>query len=397
MHLRRLGLAANLGSGKTEAVLALHGRGSRQVRRQLFGAACPTLDLARGSDVFPPLRLVPSYVHLGTVLNSELSEVANLKRRAGLLASAFKPIRNRLLNNPFLLPGEKRELILGRVIPCFLHGSGLWRLATAHEKEAAVGPLHSVFRQCIRPITGNSSAKMTQTEVLAALDLPSPEELLHVHRARAFLQVFRADMQPCWTGFQADSCWLRSALASAQLVCAGTVVSDLLEGVTLADLPQLSPRLQSQSDVLRAACRRFLKRCRSARPPVDWAAVRLRQQQGESMLVLSSGGPGLPHQCGFCTMSYASHRRLSVHLAKCHGIAGKGRAVAQGTACEVCGLEFWSTQRLASHLARSKVCHAVYSGADLDPEPFKASAAPAWRPCMPRYGPQPWWASLRPP
>ena len=302
VHLRRLGLAANLGSGKTEAVLALHGRGSRQVRRQLLGAACPTLELTRGSEVFPQLRLVPGYVHLGTFLNSELSEVANLKRRAGLLATAFKPIRNRLLNNPFLLPVEKRELVLGRVIPCFMHGAGLWRLATAHEKEAAVGPLHSVFRQCIRPITGNSSAKMTQAEVLAALDLPSPEELLHVHRARAFLQVFRADMQSCWAGLHADGCWLQSALASVQLVCAGTVVSELLESAVPADLPQLSSRLQGHSAVLRAACKRFLKRCRAKRPPVDWTAVKLRQQQGESMLVLSSGGPGLAHQCEFCSL-----------------------------------------------------------------------------------------------
>ena len=129
-HLRRLGLSANLGPGKTEAVVALRGHGSRDVRRRLLSADCPSLSLTTETEEFPDLRLVPGYTHLGTFLNAELSEMANLKRRAGLLATTFKPIRNRLFNNPFLLPAEKRELLLGRVIPCFLHGSGLWRLST---------------------------------------------------------------------------------------------------------------------------------------------------------------------------------------------------------------------------------------------------------------------------
>ncbi|CAE7428422.1 unnamed protein product, partial [Symbiodinium necroappetens] len=281
-HLRRLGLSANLGPGKTEAVVALRGHGSRDVRRRLLGADCPALSLTTETEEFPKLRLVPGYTHLGTFLNAELSEMANLKRRAGLLASTFKPIRNRLLNNPFLLPTEKRELLLGRVIPCFLHGSGLWRLSTKHEHEVAVGPLYSAFRQCIRPITGSSSAKMTQAEVLAALDVPSPEELLDVHRVRALFQVLRADMRR---------------------VCAGTPVAALVADAEDADLSLLSVRLQDQ---------------------VNWDDVRLRQQQGEALAVLSSCGPGLAHTCHLCNMAYATHRRLSVHLAKCHGIAGKG-------------------------------------------------------------------------
>ena len=74
---------------------------------------------------------------------------------------------------------------MSRIIPCFLHGSGLWRLVTRHEVDAALGPLNSVFRQCIRPLTGHCAKLLTQEEVLATLDLPSVEEQIRVNQVRA--------------------------------------------------------------------------------------------------------------------------------------------------------------------------------------------------------------------
>ena len=103
-------------------------------------------------------------------------------------------------------------------------------------------------------------------------------------------------------------------------------------------------------------------------------------------------GPGLPHSCHLCTLSFATHRRLCVHLSKHHGICAKGRAVAHGTACEMCGVQLWSTQRLAAHLARSDVCHCVYAGSDIDPDAYNGSSEPAWRPGVKVQGP--WWPSM---
>ncbi|CAE7333131.1 unnamed protein product [Symbiodinium microadriaticum] len=61
-RLKSLGLAANLGAGKTEAIVSIKGHGSRGVRRHLLAKETP-----------------------------------NLKRRAQLLYAAFKPVKNKTL------------------------------------------------------------------------------------------------------------------------------------------------------------------------------------------------------------------------------------------------------------------------------------------------------------
>ncbi|CAE7262287.1 unnamed protein product, partial [Symbiodinium necroappetens] len=264
-----------------------------------------------------PLRIVPAYVHLGTTLNAELSETANLKRRALMLYTAFKPIKHRLLRNPYLFFHEKRELILSRIIPAFLHGSGLWRLSTRHEVDLAHGPLNAVFRQCIRPLTGYSAALLTHDEVLSALDLPSVEELIRVHQARALAQVLRADMRSSWEGFTADGCWLRQACAAAALVFPSEDLHSLVKDGAPDDLGPLSLHFQGKDRQLRNACRHYLRQCRSARKPVDWKAVLLRQEQADHVEVIASSGPRLQFACHLCDV--ASRQRLCVHLSRRHG------------------------------------------------------------------------------
>ena len=395
-RLRRLGLTANLGSGKTEAVVSIRGRDSRRVRRALLAADTPSVPLSDAHGPLPSLRVVPNYVHLGTLLNAELSEVPNLQRRAQLLYAAFKPIRNKLLSNPYLHFHEKRELILSRVIPCFMHGSGLWRLSTMQEQEAATGPLCSVLRRCVRPLTGKSAAHLTQAEVVAALDIPAVEELLHVNQIRALAQVLRQDMQPSWPGFQADGVWLRQACAAARKILPSKALDTLLSDGTPSDLQCLARHFADQGASIRGACRRYLRKCRAGRPPVDWTDVLRRQEQEDSAVVVSCTGPTLTFPCPSCGNAFTSRRRLSVHLARHHGQPGRGRGVTHGTACQVCRVEFWSAARLSAHLSRSDVCFRTYSESDIPPEVYKDSREPAWKPCAKFFGPAPFWATLRP-
>ena len=396
VRLRALGLTANLGAGKTEAVVSIRGRGSRSVRRDLLAAADPCVALPERGDDTPPLRVVPSYVHLGTTLGAELSESPNLKRRAKLLFAAFKPIKNKLLRNPFLLFHEKRELILSRVVPVFMHGSGLWRLATRHEQEEVYGPLNSVLRQCVRPLTGKGASLLTQSEVLAALDMPSVQELLNVSQVRALAYVLREDMRPCWTGFLADGHWLQQACQAARLVFPSTQLTALLQDGVPSCLDGLAAHFLGHGQTLHGACRRYLKHCRGQRPPVDWDGVLRRQEQADDVQVTACSDPRLCHVCQECGASFLTHRRLCVHLARKHRHFARGRRVVHGTCCEVCSVQFWTVERLASHLERSDVCQRVYEGADFDPESFTCAHVPAWRPSAKLLGPKPFWATLRP-
>ncbi|CAE7939361.1 hypothetical protein AK812_SmicGene2968 [Symbiodinium microadriaticum] len=250
-RLRSLGLAANLGAGKTEAIVSIKGHGSRSVRRHLLAKDDPCVTLPSQQATPVSLRVVPSYVHLGTSINAELSETPNLKRRAQLLYAAFKPVKNKLLCNPFLLFHEKREVIMSRIIPCFLHGSGLWRLVTRHEVDAALGPLNSVFRQCIRPLTGHCAKLLTQEEVLATLDLPSVEEQIRVNQVRALAYVLQDDMRASWQGFLSDGHWLRQACEAAKLVFPSAALQTLLPDGAPATLSALAGHFSGQGRALR--------------------------------------------------------------------------------------------------------------------------------------------------
>ena len=224
-RLRELGLVANMGPGKTEAVVAIRGAHSRQVRRALLTTSTPSVAVdtqnqpGRDSPSTVPLRVVASYVHLGTTVNAELSEIENLRRRGALLRAAFKPMHNRLFRNPFLTFTEKRSLLVGRLVPIYLHGAGMWRLSTTAERELACGQLWAIYRRCVRPLTGHSSERLTRTEVLAALDMADPLELVRVAQVRACLHVLRPDMTACWAGFAADGIWLRDVCAAFATVC----------------------------------------------------------------------------------------------------------------------------------------------------------------------------------
>ena len=88
-------------------------------------------------------------MHLGTIVCSELSEIASLFTHEG---------------------AEQAHMCWKRVFPRFLYGTGLWRLSTLREIRAAEEPLAKV-------VPGSVNA--------ALLNLPSPHELMAVERARA--------------------------------------------------------------------------------------------------------------------------------------------------------------------------------------------------------------------
>eukprot|EP00439_Symbiodinium_sp_Y106_P042323 s764_g5.t1 len=396
-QLSSSGLAANLGQGKTEAVLAIRGCGSRQVRRDLLAAHSPSVDLAASAATARPLRIVQNYVHLGAVVNAEISEVPNLKHRQGLLWAAFRPLKFKVLSNPWLSLPEKRGIVLGRLVPRFMFGSGLWRLGNQAERQAALSPLCSLFRQCIRPFLGCSSERMHMSEVLSALGLPSPEELLHVERVRAFLDILKPDMRATWLGFVQDGVWLATALESLCVVLpAASSWPGFARLPTELDLGVLAGFVEPLRPALKRACKAYLKRAVASRPAVSWETVRARQSGEPDLTVVSTAATALPFVCGKCGQRFLNRRRLAVHSARRHQQHALSRCVAVGTRCERCQLEFWSEDRLAAHLARSAQRLATYSEADFARLPPPLSKDTGWKPATATYGPRPWWATLSP-
>ncbi|CAE7516044.1 Large2 [Symbiodinium sp. KB8] len=359
--LSRAGLDPNFGPGKTEAVIHFEGPGSRDTRRQLLCLVEPGVQFDSHLRGTLHLRLVPTYVHLGTVVSHNLSEEPNLQHRAHLLKQLFQPLRRRLLYNDDLTKQEKIRLLEERVFPKFLFGAGFWTPRNTREHDMALDPLRCAMRQAFRPITGVSSTGYCNQEVAAALGLPTADDCLAHARATTLLHLLKTGSREVWHGLLADGLWyqlsweaLRTVLGEAWPVALCTTAPPPPE--------QLQSLLPNHCDKL---CRNYLRKCKQ-----NHASVALQPRCAEASevpAITRTLHSGLTHTCGVCGLSFLNARRLAVHKARKHQQRAKGIQLAWGTRCERCGTEFWNTSRLAQHLQHSATCQSVYDHSDTQP------------------------------
>ena len=83
------------------------------------------------------------------------------------------------------------------------------------------------------------------------------------------------------------------------------------------------------------------------------------------LVELESAEGHKPFACDHCCRGFKNKAGLAAHLANSHGIRAE-LAHIDGSVCAVCRVEHWSTPRLVEHVRHSKLCRAVYAGADLD-------------------------------
>ena len=313
------------------AILVAHGEGSRAVRRGLFAQEHPSVEFTTGTGN-ETVRLVPSYTHLGCVLQADGSDLPALQFRAQQAFAAYGPVRKRLLSNPYLTEQEKLLILRSRVLSTFMHGAGLLVMRTAKEKEKYEDTLYKLFRGAFRPVLGVSCQGFSNCEVAAALGLALPGEMLTVARARALADLVRAQLRPVLQVFQAEGTWWTAACKAARDVGLMCAPDESLEAVLKA--MDRSPREVS------LLCRRFFaKQCASR--PFSRAELQPREAPDAAILV-AARGPELPAVCHLCGVAFGGPRQLAVHLSKHHQHRPAHVTAAFGTACQCCLMEFWS-------------------------------------------------------
>ncbi|CAE7864363.1 unnamed protein product [Symbiodinium sp. KB8] len=384
--MTRHGLQANLGRGKTEALIACYGTGSAAVKRSLLTPDAPQIPF-KGCHVNGSICLAEQYTHLGSIVRSDGQSLPDILHRRELARELFRPIKAKLLSNPFLYFNEKVELLRGRVLPKFLYGSGLWSLRTTRERSAAEETIFSFYRGAFRPTFGFSAQGYTNEEIAGALRLPLPSELLEVEQARVLVRLHVTGLQHVLEELSHDNVWWADATSAAHAI--GLLpASAHTAGATL-------PGLCTDIRVLRALCRRYLKAGVRKRIPAR-GSLGPRQPCSSADIVLAHN-PALQWHCEECGAGFISKRRLAVHRARRHGLRACHTTLAVGTACECCRVEHWTQSRLAEHLRRSAACRHVYSEADWQVSPASSTpGAHCWRPAAKSHGPQPWWATLKP-
>eukprot|EP00439_Symbiodinium_sp_Y106_P084764 s36_g26.t1 len=378
--LRALGLQANLAVGKSEGMPVLLGPGSQKARRDLLHASEPVVAFALPGGESAALRLAPQYVHLGNVVCASGREGPNLDYRQGLARELYRPLRRKVLFSQYHTAQEKTDLIASRVIPRFAHGAGVWLPSSDAEAQACCEPIRKFLRGAFRPVTGVSCAGYSNSEVAAALDLPTAEEYICVARARAFLDVCQPAGAPAWGALDTAPSWKKIAWEALGRVAGHLGFAFLQAECPL--LPDVAPSVAAHRNVLRRACKAFLRKCRQSRTPPDLTVPRAAPDSGVECTAASH--PGLLHSCAFCSAAFRTKAACSVHKSKKHGHRPLHMVSCYGTRCETCLTEHWNETRLAAHLARSPVCLAAYHHAEVaETKDVPSGVLPAaWRPPM---------------
>ena len=400
--IQRLGLELNYGAGKTEAILAFRGVQARASRKELLTADPPVVSFVTSSGQTKSVRIVPAYQHLGSVLTADSHALPDIKRRALLASQTFHQLRRKVLSNPFLTEREKLSLLRERVISRFLHGSGLWRLRTVHEQQAALEPLCTLIRGSLRVLTGISSRELCTEKVASILQLPLPEELLHVERARALCEVAHLPIGAAWEGILTDHVWLPQAVDSLGRVLQRLRLPAPPWGAGQCHLGTLLSFLRTQYPRLGDYGSRYLRVGVEARVP-DGQALRATLSELQCLTApperqTGAGAVDDGFMCGLCSMSFPCKRTLAVHQARRHGRRTLASQLSFGTRCQVCSLELWSETRMKDHLRKNRHCLRVYEASDITPDYVVPSTEKghAFRPALVTPGPQPWWATLFP-
>ena len=274
----------------------------------------------------------------------------------------------------------------------FLHGAGFWSLQTRREHHRFHTTMGQWYRSCMRPLLGISCRGLTDDEVWAALVVLSPCEILRLERCRLVLTAARFGRGPLWIAMQASLGWANTICSDARMAFQGAPA----EGTCL--LSWAADKLATcQADM--RAYRRACLRNRAAKQDavldrVKWLDA-LHASGGLSFQI--KPGTVSEFTCHICGVVCLTRASLASHRSRVHGELGMASTI-QGTCCQRCGVEHWTTPRLRQHLRKRRSCLHSYLGSDLDYVAWEHSdqQALARRPAVKVSLARPFWFYLDP-
>ncbi|CAE7492062.1 ANKRD52, partial [Symbiodinium sp. KB8] len=209
------GLRPNYGPRKTAAIIAAHGKGSRQVRREFFGDLRAKLTVFLEHAGAARIDLVTHYKHLGSHLTYDGSMLTEIKYRLALGRAAFKEGRQRLFACKRISIQRRASLFRTHVLSAVLAGAGTWPWLSTTEWQTFSGGIINLYRQllCLKTEGGY---EVTTAQILTRCGLPSPTCLLSVARLRFLGQLTRHGPAPAWAILRWYSSFQRAAAAACR-------------------------------------------------------------------------------------------------------------------------------------------------------------------------------------
>ena len=210
--LQRYALEVNFAKGKSEAVVAFRGVGSKAEERRLYHEQEGLVRLC-GTAAGKSLTVVRDYKHLGTRVDVAASLHPDLSSKLQAMHSVLKSLKGRLFNNKLVEEKSKAIIARGLLFAKGLHAAGTWPELQAKEATR----LHVAVCRVYRAIAGVGKENVATLQLLAEKGFTIP--ILLVRQARLSLLSRVARRAPCrlvhllWLAKGGPRSWLKAVQA----------------------------------------------------------------------------------------------------------------------------------------------------------------------------------------
>eukprot|EP00434_Breviolum_minutum_P008263 symbB.v1.2.007292.t1/scaffold443.1/size206750/5 len=219
------GMQPNLKPSKSEVFVDLRGEGSVDCRRKIHE---DDYKLHTTSEYLPePLRIVGSYKHLGTWIQTNGKVVKELRCRFGAAHQTITKYKGAIFGNRAMAMHKKVQLFNTLVLSAVLYNSPTWMITRKHDVQRLHSGIMKLYRRVTMGHLGPITQKWSDEKVQASLELPDPLDLLHVYRLRYVQHLYRAGDAIVWATLQQHPYWWQMLDKSLET----TYTSDFTRGI----------------------------------------------------------------------------------------------------------------------------------------------------------------------
>lgn len=354
-------MSPNLAKGKTELLFTFRGPRSREYKRTYYGpAATGSIALLCESGV-KKVQLVARYRHLGGITHHSGDQQVEIRQRIAIAHAAMTQHRKVLFQNRDIPLTKRAELFQMLVLSKILYGAESWIFTNAKTAKVFHVAIMNLYRRLAR---FSKDGHFTDEEILTAVMLPSPEELLRRTRLRYFVTLVKANLPDVWSLLALDVNWCKALEQDFEWMW-----SQLQRSSHLPDpktgyeqwllLAQISPGYWKR--LVRRACEHSMGQRRRVQQ-VKAFHLKLIERIGQEIPDIAAYQPEKEddsdshYGCMLCQIRCRSLAGEAAHMRRTHNQVSELRQLFDQTSCSSCLKEYHTMQKLKAHLYYSTAC-----------------------------------------
>lgn len=361
----RHGMQPNTDKGKSEILLQLRGHKSRSLRAVLFAPDAPTLPLPTTTAPPAALYIVAMYKHLGAQLHIGGKLLKEVKVRGGIMSSTYNSYAKKVFHNPNLPLKARGQLLDALIYSVLRWNAGAWYeldSQTFSRYNAAVMTL--ARRTCITPHGAEKVWSWRDDDILFELNLPSPEETLHLSRISFYTTAVHTAPDALWVLILAEGSWIRCVRNAVYwMFCQlqNSTPHSVYHEFETAWIQGIQLRGQHWKGwIARAKKHAVLQRHNKVllQRWHEWFFDALRDIGFDDLHATAERTNDVEHPfaCGPCKQVFRTYTAWCTHAHKRHGRSDPLRHFLHDGKCKCCLSDYHTTRRLLAHLHHDRRC-----------------------------------------